>query len=81
MEELIDFGKERNLNQTEAGKLLGITQGQVGHIENGRRRPGMAVIRRLNELDPMRFPLEKLIQHESNSTQPKPKAKRPQQKQ
>lgn len=44
---LHDFRKKQNLTQTELADLLNTTQGNIGHIENGRRKPGADLLRNL----------------------------------
>ncbi|MEJ2050990.1 MAG: helix-turn-helix transcriptional regulator [Calditrichota bacterium] len=43
-ERLKNFRKQRSLSQTELADILETTQGNIGHIENGRRKPGPDVL-------------------------------------
>ena len=38
------FRIQHSLSQTELADILGTTQGNIGHIENGRRKPGPDVL-------------------------------------
>ena len=37
----------RGYSQEELGKLVGLTQGAVGHFENGRRSPSVATLEKI----------------------------------
>jgi|GEM_PF-2052288 len=43
-ERLRTFRKTQELTQTELATILDTTQGNIGHIENGRRRPGAELL-------------------------------------
>lgn len=45
MNALIDYRKRNDITQEALAELLGVTQGLVAHIENGRRKPSAALAR------------------------------------
>ncbi|WP_427838888.1 helix-turn-helix transcriptional regulator [Actinobacillus pleuropneumoniae] len=49
MNKILIFRKEIGLTQMELANEIGITQGALGHYEQGRRKPSLAMSRKLVE--------------------------------
>jgi transcriptional regulator with XRE-family HTH domain len=64
-----DAGKLRavrgNLSQEAFATIIGVTQGFIGHIENGRRQPGMDVLARYSAI--AKKPIEYFLIKQTNN--------------
>lgn len=47
MNKLMLFRQQSGLTQSEMANAVGITQGALGHYEQGRRKPSLAMARKL----------------------------------
>ncbi|HYQ90601.1 MAG TPA: helix-turn-helix transcriptional regulator [Candidatus Competibacteraceae bacterium] len=65
---LYRFRIKHKLSQAQLAALVGVSQGYIAHIENGRRRPSPDVAKRLEAKASGEFTRDQLLYPEEHAT-------------